>query len=60
MARNYERAARMKLVRVNLLRAGIEVKGPKGMQQGSASMHIPDMRGAGGRLQSFLERFPSS
>ena len=61
MAQNYERAARMKLVRVNLVRAGLEVKGPKGMPAlGPPSMqHLSDMRSGGGRSQGFLERFVS-
>ena len=61
MAQSYERAARMKLVRVNLAHAGLEVKSPKVTQShGQPSMqHLSDMRSGGGRSQGFLERFGS-
>lgn len=64
MSLNYERAARLKLVRVNLIRAGLEVKGPKGMQGGGGGgghgVMLSDLRGGnGGRSQGFLERFTS-
>jgi COP9 signalosome complex subunit 1 len=59
MARNYERAARLKLVRMNMIRAGLEIKAPKGpnFQGGNpAAQQFQDMRGASGRSQGFLER----
>ena len=61
MAQNYERAARMKLVRVNVAHAGLEVRGPKATQShGQPPMqHLSDMRSGGGRSQGFLERFAS-
>jgi COP9 signalosome complex subunit 1 len=60
MARNYERAARLKLVRLNMIRAGLEVKGPKGPPLGgNAGMQFQEIRGASGRSQGFLDRFTS-
>ncbi|KAI5856970.1 26S proteasome subunit RPN7-domain-containing protein [Tricharina praecox] len=56
MARNYERAARLKLVRVNMVRAGLEVKGVKG--QNHAGMPFQEGgRAIGSRPPGFLERF---
>jgi COP9 signalosome complex subunit 1 len=53
MARNYERAARLKLVRVNMVRAGLEVKGAK--TQGYSGPPFQD--GGRGRSHGFAERF---
>ena len=59
MARNYERAARLKLVRVNLVRAGLEVKGlSKGQGSHQGMPFHQDMRGGGAaRSQGFVDRF---
>lgn len=54
MARNYERAARLKLVRVNMVRAGLEVKGAK--TQGHSGPPFQD--GGRGRSNGFSEIFP--
>jgi COP9 signalosome complex subunit 1 len=60
MARNYERAARIKLVRMNMIRAGIEVRASKGPNfQGGQQAPPPfqDMRGPSGRSPGYMERF---
>lgn len=58
MAQNYERTARMRLMRMNILRAGLEVRGPKGGQgHPSGPAQGQGWIGHAGRAQGFMERF---
>ncbi|KAH8155778.1 uncharacterized protein LAJ45_00790 [Morchella importuna] len=58
MAQNYERTARMRLMRMNILRAGLEVRGPKGGQgHPSGPAQGQGWVGHSGRPQGFMERF---
>ena len=52
MAQMYERAARLRLVRMNIMRAGLEIKGPKG--QGPRG---DDVFGSAIRSHGYVERF---
>lgn len=57
MTDEYERMTRLKLVRINMIRAGLEVKGPK-FPQNHNQIHM-DMSGSSGagRLPNFFERY---
>lgn len=61
MAQNYERTTRMRLVRMNIIRAGLEVRGPKGGPNLPPGV-VGGQGGQGwvghtGRTQGFMERF---
>lgn len=60
MAQNYERTTRMRLMRMNIIRAGLEVRGPKGgpnLPPGVAGQGGQGWVGHTGRTQGFMERF---
>lgn len=48
MAQAYEKAARMKLVRMNIIRAGLEIKGNKGPESYGGAFGPSGMAGLGG------------
>lgn len=60
MAQGYERTTRMRLMRMNIIRAGLEVRGPKGgqsMPPGVGGQGGQGWVGHAGRTQGFMERF---
>lgn len=57
MAQNYERTTRMRLIRMNIIRAGLEVRGPKGGQGPAGVGQGQGWIGHTGRAQGFMERF---